>query len=406
MLSTYSKTKHVFFMLCTIVILLSLTACSTKSVTSFQLDSVETRERITYQVRSEWRKVVNENNGVWYYYPYDKNTDGYFATGVRTLDVPLSANNTTLGIYLASFVDGMKSSSDVYDFILLQRTAINGVPLQYYEWKQDISGNTYLINGLSMIYGNKAYSLVIMFPEADDSQFFTLALEEIIDSLSINEYSQEELTSTSDKPMKKASYEVVYSNARTWVNSIGTAWVQSVFEVKNTGTVPLYLSSGAYDLEGTDGLLVKSRSLVSVFPQVINPGESGYYYEETTLDNAPANGELVIIPRPDVREAKVEHIRYPITDFQLSKGSYGRGIKMMGRVENTSAEKQSLVYVSAVFLDENNNPIGVNSTIIMESIEPGSKIGFESSTSSLPVDITIDKIARYAVFAYPWKMQF
>ena len=198
----------------------------------------------------------------------------------------------------------------------------------------------------------------------------------------------------------------MHYNARAWVNSIGTTWVQSVFEVKNTGTVPLYLSSGAYDLERADGSLVRSSSLVSAFPQVINPDESAYYYEETTLDDAPKDGKLVIIPRPDVRVAKVKHIRYPVTDFQLSEGSYGRGIKMMGRVENTSADKQNLVYVCAVFYDKNDDPIGVNFTIIMESMEPGSKIGFESSTLSLPDDITVDKIARYAVFAYPMQMQF
>ena len=46
-----------------------------------------------------------------------------------------------------------------------------------------------------------------------------------------------------------AAYEISYSNAKVWTNSIGTSWVQTIVEITNTGTTNLYLDSGSYDLE-------------------------------------------------------------------------------------------------------------------------------------------------------------
>jgi len=200
------------------------------------------------------------------------------------------------------------------------------------------------------------------------------------------------------------SYEVVYSHAYAWVSSIGTAWVQSVFEVRNTGSVPLFLNSGAYDLERADGSLVASRSMVSVFPSIINPGESAFYYEEAMID-VDVGTELIILPRPNVREARVERVKFPVTDFSLTEGQFG-GLRMLGRVENTSEETQTMVYVAVVLFDDMDNPIGLMFTILMEGLEPGDRIGFEQGSVALPDDVTLDRVARYEVFAYPLQFQF
>lgn len=87
-------------------------------------------------------------------------------------------------------------------------------------------------------------------------------------------------TSTKDE----VAYEVTYTNARAYENSIGTTWVQTIIEVTNTGSEDLYLNSGSYDLEDAEGNLIASQTLVSVYPQIISSGEKAYYYEETTLD--------------------------------------------------------------------------------------------------------------------------
>lgn len=210
---------------------------------------------------------------------------------------------------------------------------------------------------------------------------------------------------TAEPPAESGpSYEITDSRARTWTNSIGTVWVQTIVEITNTGSTNLYLASGAYDLEAADGSLVASQTLVSTYPDVLAPGEKGYMYEETTLD-APVDGELKVLPRPDIKEATIELIRFPVTDIALSDESYG-GIKLMGRVENTSSELQNMVYVTAFLYDADNACIGSVFTILSEDIAAGSKIGFEMTGFSLPDDVTSAAVASYTVYAYPLQFQF
>ena len=121
-------------------------------------------------------------------------------------------------------------------------------------------------------------------------------------------------------------YEITDCRAKTWTNSIGTVWVQTIVEITNTGTTNLYLSSGSYDLEDASGNLIGSKTMVSAYPSVLAPGEKGYMYEETILDDT-TDGELIVLPREDIEEAKVELIRFPVTDTKISNGNYGR-VKM------------------------------------------------------------------------------
>lgn len=206
-------------------------------------------------------------------------------------------------------------------------------------------------------------------------------------------------------PAEVEAYEITYSSARAYTNSIGTPYAQVIVEIENTGTADLYLSSGSYDLEDADGALVTSSTLVSTFPEVIAPGEKAYMYEETLLD-APVEGELTVLPRPDVAAAKVENIRYATSDVELTTDQFG-SLKIKGRVENTSEEaSDGMVYVVAILKNAEGQPIGQMFTILMDEIPAGGKIGFEASALSLPDDVTADSVADFEVFAYPMQMQF
>jgi hypothetical protein len=217
--------------------------------------------------------------------------------------------------------------------------------------------------------------------------------------------SERESEQTTESAETDEAYEITYQNARAYTNSIGTVWTQVIFEVTNTGSKPLYCSSGSYDLEDENGSLIASKTMVSVFPDVISPGEKAYYYEETTIDDFDANTVLVCVPRPDIELAKVDDISFPVTDVTLSAGKYG-GIEALGRVENISDQTEKMVYVSVVLYDSEDKPIGLMFTILMDDLEPGAKIGFELGGSSLPDDITMDSVARFECQAYPTQMQF
>jgi len=200
------------------------------------------------------------------------------------------------------------------------------------------------------------------------------------------------------------SYEITYQKAKVYPNSVGTIWIQSIFEITNTGTKPLYLDSGSCDLEDENGTLISSRSTILVYPDIINAGEKAYYYEETIIDNLDSVIELNIIPRPNVKEASLEKIDFPVTDFKLSDSD--SGIKMLGRVENTSNEAQNMIYIVAILFDEKDAPIGQIYTMLLDELAASDKIGFEGYEMSLPDNIKAKDISRYEVFAYPPQHQY
>ncbi|MPM86395.1 hypothetical protein SDC9_133484 [bioreactor metagenome] len=204
---------------------------------------------------------------------------------------------------------------------------------------------------------------------------------------------------------KEASYEVTYTNCKLWKDSIGSVWGQTIVEISNTGTENLYLSTGSYDLEDKDGNLVASKTLVSTYPDVLAPGEKGYMYEETTLDDVDTSMALTVIARPDVEKSTSELVRFPVTDTKISDAEYG-GVKMLGRVENTSKEAQSMVYIVAFLYDSNGTMIGSMFTILSDELAAGDKIGFEMQGFSLPDNVTASSVANYVVYAYPYQMQF
>ncbi len=214
--------------------------------------------------------------------------------------------------------------------------------------------------------------------------------------------SFEETPTESSVP--SASYAITDCRAKTWTSIIGSVRVQTIVEITNTGTTNLYLSSGSYDLEDTLGNLVACETWVSVYPDVLAPGEKGYMYDETSLDEA-VDGGLVVLPRVDVARATIDLIRFPVTDVKTSTDTYG-GIKMLGRVENTSREIQTDVYIVAFLYDADGSCIGKLSTLILEDLNPGDKIGFEMSGRSLPDDVTVESVADFVVYAYPTQYQF
>lgn len=227
-----------------------------------------------------------------------------------------------------------------------------------------------------------------------------------------NSKEENDKSSTSDKDNdegskdeEKAEYEITDTSFRIWTNSIGTNWEQAIIEITNTGTCDLYLSSGSYDVEDASGHLVESQSYVSAFPNVLKPGEKGYMYEETKFDGDDVNSEYTIIPHADVEKAKVDCIRYDVSDVTIKDTDYF-GIKVTGRVENTTEEAKNYINIDIMLYDATGAPLGHVSTTVSEELKPGEKIGFEASAFSMPKDITADDVASYTVYAYPTQFQF
>lgn len=198
-------------------------------------------------------------------------------------------------------------------------------------------------------------------------------------------------------------YELGQARVNLWTNSIGTQWMQTIIPVTNTGAGNLYIDGGSFDMEAADGSLIGVQDYVSAYPQVLAPGETGYIYENTSMDD-PIEETPSIVPHPNIDAATVELIRYDVTDISISDKEYG-GINVIGRVTNTSDEAASLVYVALALYDADGNVIDVVFTILTDELAAGAQIGFEASSFSLPDDITADMVANYTVWAYPMQMQ-
>ena len=224
------------------------------------------------------------------------------------------------------------------------------------------------------------------------------------------EYTENGITKTDyfyvsiKEPKPKIEYEITYKNVESWVNSIGTTWVQVIAEIKNTGTVPIYLSSSSYDLEDANGQLIASKQYISTYPDVIKSGEKGYMYDETTLENS-VQGNINVIPRINAKKATVSCIRYDVSEISISDTTYN-GPKMIGRITNTtSKDEDGLIYVVGILYNSNEKPIGVLLDIITDDLAAGNRIGFTVTSLCLPNTVNTNTINNYKVYAYPKQLQ-
>lgn len=197
-------------------------------------------------------------------------------------------------------------------------------------------------------------------------------------------------------------YAVTYAGARVYTDSIGTVWSQVIVEIENTGSERLYVSSGSYDLEDGDGNLIASKSHVSTCPQIVDPGEKAYMYEESILDGG-VDGEVTVVPRPAVSETALERIRFPVSGAELAAGRFG-SLKALGRVENNTDQDSGVVYVVVILKNSSGRPVGQMYTII-DSLRAGEQAGFQASAFALPEDLTLDEVADFDVYAYPLQTQ-
>ena len=223
--------------------------------------------------------------------------------------------------------------------------------------------------------------------------------------VSMEETITNETQQSADDKADIASFKTTYSNVETYVDSIGTAWVQAIVEVENTGTTNLFLSPSKFDFEDENGLLVASDSMVASYPQIIAPGEKGYYYDESLLDDSNRNTKLTLIPKLSIKAAYLDLVRLDVSELSIKTNSINT-IEVTGRLENNTGDVVKGPYVAIILYDYYNKPIGVVFTILVEEIDVGEKTGFEASAFSLPNTVTESSVARMAAFAYPFQYQF
>lgn len=232
-----------------------------------------------------------------------------------------------------------------------------------------------------------------------------------------NDSAPSQTTSNSGQSSKTEEEEVVeFAYEETdrgfvyYENSIGDTEYYAFVEITNTGSVPIYLDECSFDFEDAEGHLLGTETFIDTCPDVIAPGEKGYFHNDaiaSLLDDGISTDGIQFVPKYKVEEATSSPVNYEVTDTDIRvDDSLGTdGVKVTGRVTNNTDEEDSLFYLSVIFYDSEGKCIGFTGTNITE-FEPGDTESFECTTVVGDQTITMDRVAEYKVIAqkshYQW----
>ena len=215
----------------------------------------------------------------------------------------------------------------------------------------------------------------------------------------------------SEKPSgpESESWEITYQNSIIYKNSIGDIACYAIVEVENTGNVDLYLKDASFDFEDESGkLLATYSSMISADPEIVAPGEKGYFYcnMATIKGDITESTEYVFKPALKIEKSKNSIIRYNISDLSISEGDFLSPFNIIGRIENNTDEDAGLVWIACIIYRDDGTPIAACGTNVTD-LAAGQKTSFDLSASHLMnLDIKLSDIASYEVYACKTQYQF
>ena len=178
-----------------------------------------------------------------------------------------------------------------------------------------------------------------------------------------------------------------------------------IIEVKNTGRVPLYMDDCILDYEDNNGHLLQTYDFMSKVPDIIAPGEKGYFYTNGTVafdsDVTFKNG-CNLVPSITLVKASGELKRHKVTDTSLYS-SYGT-VGCRGRLINDTNETIDAIYVQVVYYDKKGRVLDISGTNLYD-IPSNRKTSFDISGIFMH-KFSVDDVSNYVVFADEWYYQF
>jgi hypothetical protein len=203
-------------------------------------------------------------------------------------------------------------------------------------------------------------------------------------------------------------YEITHTGFEYGKSSIGTMRYFGYVEIKNTGTTDIYLDDCNFDLEDKDGHLLQTDNLVSKCPDVIAPGETGYFYNSLGFgsidDSVSLDNGIRLTPQMKLSQAKKKQAFYPVSDVSVRKGTFD-SITVTGRIENNTDKDVSYIDVDIIFYDKSGKVLSIIGTSVSD-VGAGLKASFEA-TSLLSMDnLKLEDIANTKVIASGSYYQF
>ncbi|MBR2524725.1 MAG: FxLYD domain-containing protein [Clostridiales bacterium] len=209
----------------------------------------------------------------------------------------------------------------------------------------------------------------------------------------------------------EVSYEITDTRFNYYTNSIGNLEYYGIVEITNTGSSYLYMDDCTFDLEDNDGHLLQSDNMIPSCPDVIAPGEKGYFYSSigssSIDDGVSLDNGVKLVPSISVEVARggaSAIVEYDVSDTDLRTDDYNRP-KVTGRVTNNTGKDNSYLYVNVLFYDSEGKIIAISGTTVTD-LSAGATVSFECSTLFTDDSLTMDSIGSYEVIARDAYMQF
>lgn len=222
-----------------------------------------------------------------------------------------------------------------------------------------------------------------------------------------NSPSPESPTQTKEHPVE--AYEITYQNCILHRDTLDQICCYAIVEVENTGTVNLYLDDATFDFEDKDGKLLATYStMISSDPDIIAPGEKGYFYCNMGIlkGDIDENTEYNFVPNLKIVKSKNEIIRYDITDTSITEGGMLSPATVIGRIKNNTNDDVGLVWVAVVFFREDGTPIAACGTNVTD-LKAGEQQSFDADAVYLMnLNLEYSDITRYEVYACKTQYQF
>ncbi len=217
--------------------------------------------------------------------------------------------------------------------------------------------------------------------------------------------AEEEIAIETEEVADAASevgYEITYQTYQLRESDVNGLRCYAIVEVENTGTTNLELkSSPSFTFLDEEGNLAGVVSgIISRDPEIILPGERGYFYtnESGVNGDMDINGNYTFVPEISVEETTREPVNYELSDLSISEGPYGKS-EVMGRVTNTTDEDAGVIWVAVVLFDQDDHPLAAYGTNVSDVAAGDTKTFDATASNIMSMDLSYDDIARYEVYA-------
>ena len=196
---------------------------------------------------------------------------------------------------------------------------------------------------------------------------------------------------TTQAPSEPAEpFKQVYSSVTTQRDAVGNIWLNTFAAVKNTGNEAITFPKATLTVfDGEEEIKVIED--VVCYPNVIEPGECGYFFEQGPMDIAEGSDLRVEVAAN--LERAVGLTKQTVRDIQVYDLAYG--IEIYGAYE--PQVESGLVCIAAIVFDLNRDPIAILSDYI-----DASEIQFVLSSDKLPEGIRSSDV-EVQVYAYPYE---